>query len=196
LIVSTLLIASILWLGREPNTQLQFDRTVPVQISEDTLKRALTEVPFWNRWFHYAGKVERIDLTGAPMPGPDQVVEKGAWMRILIDPKKGEKRKFFLTVEVTDYQPNQKISFQLKEDQSGKWQRLFSEMTWSLEVLPKTDKLPLRLHGTAVATTRSFRARFWGRLSEKILMNQIYLPDLISLAEFTLEPKEVPPTAY
>ncbi len=191
------LVGATLWLGREPNSDLVFDRTVPITVSVHVIERALGEIPFWQRWFHGVGKVERIDMFERPMAGPEQTPEKGALIRFLVDPKKGPSRRFFILAEVTEYIPHQKIGLRLKDDRSGKLSRLFSQVNWNLEIIPAEGKRPALLHGSAVARTHTFRARFWGRLAERILMNQVYLPDLITLAEFALQPiEEAPPSAY
>ena len=193
---SLLLFGGAQYLGREPNFTLQFDRVVPLTTSPDVLKRALHEVPLWARWFHTMGKVERVDITESPMAVPDQTPEKGALIRFLIDPKKGDHRKFFLFAEVIDYVPEKKLSLRLRDDRSGKLHKLFNQVIWELEVIPAEGKLPVRLHGSARATSNSFRARFWGRSAEKVLMNQVYFIDLIGLAEFSLTEQEQLQMAY
>ncbi len=62
--------------------------------------------------------------------------------------------------------------------------RLFDHLEWRLDFFPSPQgKEGGVIHASAIAHTRHWRSRFFGRIAEKIVMNQIFYPDLVKLAE-------------
>jgi hypothetical protein len=164
--------ALLLFFSRGPDIDLHFYRVIPSAMEVTRIERNLGATSRWPQWFHSLQKVT---------PVSNQAIQPGSVFELQILPHRGGSKPFVLTMEVTDYIPAQKLSLKLIHDSSSKLTRLFDQLNWEIQILP--DPQGSRIIGSAVAHTKTWRARLFGRISEKILMNQIFYPDLIRLAE-------------
>lgn len=157
-----------------PNQELHFTREVKSKLDPTRLDRNLSSTTRWPQWFY---SLSEVQSPGAPLPK----VEKGSILELQMDPKKGQSKKFKLTAEVTEYRPGELIQLKILDDSTGKLTRLFDTLEWKVEFLPNDQGSLIR--GTAKAHTRHWRSRFFGRIAERILMNQVFYPNLIKLSE-------------
>jgi hypothetical protein len=175
---------------------LTFVREVPTALPVETLSLSLSSVGNWSKWFFNAGKVERIDLASRPLPLAEQTLVQGAVIRLEILPHKGEHRgSFDLLVQVSQYEPGRRVVLELIKDQSSRISRLFDKVQWTIELVPAGDagKPSLMIRGTETTHTHHWRARLFAGLSERILLNQVFYPDLMALGQFT---QPLPPNPF
>lgn len=169
--------------GQGPDRDLVFTREAPTSLSAETLKQTVWSLNNWPRWFHSLNKAERMDIAGRPFPQRDQSVETGALIRLEIRPHRGERRgSFELLTRVVEYDPGKTLMLQIVEDRSGRVFKLFDRLLWKIELLPGGQPI---IRGTETVRTRSWRARVLSRLAERIVLNQLFYPDIMALAEFT-----------
>ncbi len=171
-----------LFLSQGPDFDLVLDRRIPSKLSAEHLDRNLSSPSRWTQWFHSLSQVI----------GPN-TVEKGAQFTLKIDPKKGKRKQFDLQARVIDFIPGRLLRLEITQDSSGRLTHLFDHLEWKIEIEPVESNRPLRvrsgpppqsmIRGLGVAHTHHWRARLFGRLAEKIVMNQVFYPNLIQLAD-------------
>ena len=170
LILFGVLVCEGVFLSRSPDVTLTLDRRLRSSLTPDRIDRNVASPSRWTQWFYSLAQVV----------GPESL-QKGALLTLKIDPKKGQKKKFELQAEVIDYIPSRLLHLKITDDSSGRITHLFDHLEWKLEIEP-TEKGSI-LRGSAMAHTHHWRARFFGRMAEKILMNQVFYPNLIQLAD-------------
>ncbi|MGZ3687196.1 MAG: hypothetical protein ACXWP5_15460 [Bdellovibrionota bacterium] len=189
----------VIWLvsvAQGPDLTLHFERNVPSDESVEDIGNAIQHITEWPKWFYSTVNAQAVDLTGTPYPMADQVVMRGSLVRLYVDPHKGRWKKFEVNAAVTDYVPNQRIQMHFLNDTKGKINRLFDRLDWTITIEKRDGKT--WLHGVADAHTCHWRSRFFGRVAEKILMNNVFYPDLFKLAELKRPPAAnplMPPSA-
>ncbi len=167
LIVGSLLaLASTLAGG--PDRELRFERRVPWNGSMEQMNQAMNDPERWTQWFYGLDHVERA---GKGLLKPGQKLE------LAIDPKKGAWKKFSVSVKVTAVGTARRphLALEVLGDSKGKLQKVFSGIRWEVTA----DEHAVT--GRAWATTRSWRSRLLSRLSERIVMNQVFYPDVMRL---------------
>jgi hypothetical protein len=175
-------------LGRGPNFTLDWKREVP---SKETIAAISVGFRDTRNWpvFHHALKSVSLFENGKPVEGFERVVP-GMVAVFVIEPKDKEWKRFEIKAQVLPPNPGEAFRFRMLEESSGKTTRLLDGVEWWVGVRPATEaeresgNLSYTFGG-ATAVTKTSRARFLGRLSPKILMNQIYPVDLVRLANFT-----------
>ena len=161
-----------------PDQELHFTREIPSALSPERLNRNIESVSRWPEWFY---SLDKATLTNPVAHSPEGIIQPGSLIQLHIDPHKGPFRKFDLTVQVTQYVPNQMMEIKIVQDSSGRLPNLFDSVFWKLEFL-RTEKGSL-IRGTAKAHTCHWKSRFFGKIAEKIMMNQIFYINVIKLAE-------------
>jgi hypothetical protein len=170
---------------------LVFTREVPTSLPPETLNQSIGMVPLWTNWFYTVGQAERIDIMGRALPLSNQKPVQGALIRLEIQPHRGEHRgSFDLLLKVADYVPGKFVTLKLAQDQTGRITRLFDSLEWKIEFLPGV------IRGTETAHTSHWRSRLFAALSQRILMNQLFYPDLMALGQFTQPLSPNPYPAY
>jgi hypothetical protein len=159
-----------LLMAQAPDVTLTLDRRIRSSLSPERLERNIGSPCRWTQWFYSLAQVN----------GPD-TIEKGALFTLHIDPNKGNKKKFELEAQVIDYIPSRLLHLKITRDSSGRLTHLFDQLEWKIEIDPIENGAVL--HGMVLAHTHHWRARLFGRLAEKILMNQVFYPNLIQLAD-------------
>jgi hypothetical protein len=170
-------------LAQGPDRDLRFVREVPVEVSPQAVNLSLWTLSNWHKWFFSMASVQRVDLQGLPLPLSEQNLVAGAHLLFHVDPKKGKHRRFDLLVVVTQYVPGSRVDLRILSDSSGRLTRLFDPLEWHLALLPPNGATPLRVEGVQTVRTHHWRSRLFAALSERILMNQIFYPDLLKLAK-------------
>ncbi len=172
--------------AHEPNLDLQFLREVPSSVEPSRLARNLESTHRWPQWFHSLESAQIKTSQPESLNGKFEnfsEIRKGSRVLLHFDPKKALKAPFDLTAEISEYIPGKKLSLKIIEDSTHRLTRILDQIEWSVEILPGPKGSLIR--GTATAHTLHWRSRLFGRLSQRILMNQIYYPDLMKLAELT-----------
>lgn len=163
--------------SQSPDQELHWSRTLPSRLSQDRLDRNLSSTTRWPEWFFSLAKVETI---GGPTLGKSEI-QNGSILNLKIDPKKGKRKQFDLSVEVANYIPGRELTLRVLKDSSGRLNKLFDLLEWKIELLPREGGSYVR--ATAKAHTCHWRSRLFGRLAEKIVMNQIFYPNLLKFVE-------------
>lgn len=177
--------ACLIYLGSGADRDLHFTREVPTQLPIETLDQSIHSISNWPKWFHTLAKAERVNLMDTPLPTVDQEAKTGALVMLNFDPGKGARKRFRLLVQVAEYVPRKSITLRLARDETTKIVRMVEGLEWKIEFKPGPSPGETRIWGTATARTRSWRGRFFGNLSERILMNQLFYPDVMALGLFT-----------
>ena len=179
----------VLVLASGPDQTLDFDRVIPSSLAPERLGRYLATPTRWPRWFFTLSEVQNLNASTD--------VQVGFRFVLKMDPRKGERRKFDLKVEVVRYEPNRRLELRILEDSSGRLTRMFDSLLWTIEIEPlPTGSL---LHGHSQVHTRSWKGRVFGQIARKILLNQTFYPNLMQLSElhqpFSLDVPELPRSA-
>lgn len=159
-----------------PDRNLTLVRDVPSRAPVGVLAERVTDLKQWPSWFHYLDEAHALPDAKAPL-------QAGTDLKLRIDSHKTPWSGFELIARVEEYVPGSRFRLRVLEDSSQKLTRLFENIEWAVEIQPAGTGS--RVLGTATARTRNWRSRIFGALVEKILMHQIFYPDLIKLAEFT-----------
>jgi hypothetical protein len=190
--------AWVIYLGTRPDFDLHFTRYVPSSATSKLLSLALDDLSQWPRW-HYSLKSAQI-VDDAGNPTSEQKLFDGARLLLNIDPGKGPWKRVQILTRVLAYVPGDFVRLGIVSDSKGKIAQLLEQLEWQINVLPAPPESedPKRryksaVRGTAKARTTSFRARVFGAVTEKIVMTQVFYPDLIKLAEID-SPESTSPT--
>jgi hypothetical protein len=169
-----------------PDLELHFIREVSSPLSTQWIDRNLASPLRWPGWFFSLREAKILDQ--APL-------QAGSTLEFFIDPKKVKWKQFQIRLKVINYIPGRLLKLTILEDSSQRLTQLFSHLDWTIELIPQGQGTLIR--GSATAKTHHWRSRLFGRLAQRILMNQVFYPDLIKLAQlkqpFSVEPKLAPP---
>jgi hypothetical protein len=174
--------ATIAILSSGPDFDVHLTREVPSDLDAKTLGQAIALTRDWPKWFYSLESAQILDRSGRADPATEQKINPGSVIELTFDPQRGPWRKFNVTVQVTQYVPNQMIQMKVMKDSNHKLTRLLDDLEWKVEILPAVTGAGSLVRGTATARTAMWRSRLFGKLFEKILMNQVYYPDIIHLA--------------
>lgn len=185
LIAGAFLIGAIV-IASGPNQDLSFKREIRSKRTLAELGQELGEISHWKNWFYLLDHVEAMSFGAQAAPTPPETAQSGSFLKLFMDPKKGERKKFALSTKITEYEPNHAIGWQILADSNGKLFKVFDSIFWKVELIPQSDQTVL-IRGTEMAHTKSWRARIFGKIAERILMNQVFYPNLIQLADPKVE---------
>lgn len=181
------------WTARGPDYELTFTREVVSTVPSSSLQKAVEAAVNWPDWHFNTREVTAVDLSGQPYPAKLQLVEKGSLLIFSMEPPKKEWKRFEIKSQVLDYVPGRRLEVRFLEETKGRIQKLLSDFSWTIEFIPQEGGLSTLIRGTARATTLSSRARIIGRLAPRILMNQVFYPDLEKLSRLQFPKDVVPP---
>jgi hypothetical protein len=174
-------VAVLISFAQGPDQVLSFSRMVPSSLDPERIDRNISAVTRWPQWFFSTAEVKILDSSNQAVSSEVQTIQDGSLLKIRIDPKKGERKKFELTAKVVNYLPGKKLDLALVEDSTGRLTRLFDHLNWNIELI-QTEK-GTHIRETTTATTRHWKSRLFGRIAEKILLNQVSYPNILKLAE-------------
>lgn len=156
------------WTASLDDFEIVWHRDVPSAHTPEELGQALEDLELWPV-FHHSLKSASLE---------------GETIRYEIEPFKKEWKRFEMTGKVTERIPGRKLAVELQEDSTGRLTRLFDGYRWSVEIEEAPAEIQARgfktlIRGTAVAHTANWRGRLFGKLSPRILMNQVFYVDLV-----------------
>ena len=181
--------------AREPDRDLVFTREMPSALPVETLATSLDSVLSWPQWHHMTVEARRVDLEGKPVPMALQRASAGARVVFTIEPRRDATRRFTLSAEVVEFVPGKKLRLRLIDDSKNRILKIFSHLDWTIEIekgLPHgapglghqaKESEGTTVRGTLNARTSHWRSRMFSRIAERILLNQVFYPDLRALAE-------------
>jgi hypothetical protein len=176
----------LLVVANGPDFDIEYSREIPSKLSVTYLGKVLGDIQSWPTWFHSAVQADQVDFSETPYPIADQKVVAGARIRLALDVHRPHgKSNLFLGV--LQYVPAQRLSLRVLKDSKSSLTHLFEPLDWTLELtpVPGTQGKPESslIKGTVKARTHSWRARVFGKIAAKALLNQVFYPDLFILAE-------------
>jgi hypothetical protein len=174
-------------LAHGPDMDLTFVRDVPTNLTPEYLDKVINEIPHWPNWFYFGAKANQLDFRGMPYPLQDQNLARGAVIEMLFDPHRLERDRFTLKYQVLEYIPHQKMTIRVVFDSKKALTKLFDRIDWTIEFLPnpraKDAGQGTLIRGTEIVHTSHWRSRLFGRLFPSIFLNQIFYPNLLTLAD-------------
>lgn len=180
------------WGIRGPDFQVQFEREVLSRVPPAQLQKAVANLINWPDWHFNTLSVLATDITGLAYSPKEQVLMKGALLEFSMEPPKKEWKRFVLKAGVIEYAPGRILTVRFVEETKGRIEKLFSNLQWTIEFLPPPSGEGVLIRGRATALTQSARGRFFARLAPRILMNQIFYPDLEKLGKLEFPKDTVP----
>jgi hypothetical protein len=179
------------WEARLPNETLTFSRETISKLELARLAPRLEDVSQWKTWFHSVKDVRVVDSQNHPLAKDQQKAHDGALLEIEIDPGKQGRRHFQLAARIRHFEPGKLLEIEILDDSSGRLTRVFDQLNWKIELTRNSETQQWQIIGTETAHTAHWRSRLFGRLAPRILLNQVFYPDLLVLAN----PEETPPKA-
>lgn len=133
----------------------------------EAIGAAIDHIEDWPKW-HF--QLERARLTDA------KTIRTGAHIEWILKPR--EWKTSIWQIEVRDYQPGHKIRLAFVSDNPPKLERTLKDIEWTVERLPETPDGLTPIRGRVTARTASGRARLLSLVAEKVILNQLFYPDL------------------
>lgn len=177
------------WEARLPDAELTFTREASSHLELAQLSEKLEHVSEWKNWFHSAKEIQLMDSQNHPLPQAEQRPREGALLEIVIDPGRGAYRRFQISAKITRYEPGKCLELEVLDDSTGKIVRLMDHLLWKIELLPDPENKQILIRGTETAHTSHWRSRLFGRLAPRVLLNQLFYPNLMVLANPVTPPK-------
>lgn len=174
----TLWLASI---AHGPAFDLLLTREVPSTLDLKTLSHALHDLAKWPSWFFSLKEAKIVDPQGLDLAADQQFPWVGALIRFKIEPPKKQWKRFEIFLEVTDYVPGKLLVLKLHSDSTNQLTQLFDNFTWKIEFIQEQHSLLIR--GSVSATAKHWRSKLFGAIASRILLNQVFYPNLTRLAE-------------
>lgn len=192
---------SLFWIARGPEKELHFHRETRSSSSIELLEQALQQTSLWPKWFYSLEKVTEV-TSNAQETAVSSPLTPGKTLRLYFNDRKSPWSAMQITVQVLESAPT-RIILKILSDSKGKLTRLFDRLEWEIELQPvpsSSDPSHATLViGKAFGHTSHWRSRLIGTLTEKIIMNQVFHPNVMQLAQIqSLEPlsaseKNTPP---
>jgi hypothetical protein len=181
-------------LSQGDDFEVVFEREVPSAVAPQTLGQALDSVLAWSQWHHITVDARRLDSFGNPLPLTEQNVVPGAIVKFTVEPKQRPERRFELVGRVKAHEPGKKVHVEFVSETKPQVAKLFDRLEWEIELTPGTPhgapQLPpdqaasgTTIRGKMTAHTATWRARLFAKVAKRILMNQVFYPNLTALAE-------------
>lgn len=168
-------------IAHEPDFEIEMIRRVPSKLNPQYLDQALNLVRQWPAWFYDGVSAVVVDEHGAALSKDQQIISKNAYLRLGFKPKKGLHSSYDVIVQVSEYIAREKLRLRVLSDSKNRLNQLFDRLEWEIAFEPQGNGSMIL--GKAVARTRHWRSRVFGRLTPSILLSQIYLPNLFILSE-------------
>ncbi len=179
----TLLGSTVIYLAaiaHGPDFDLEMIREIPTQVKIDEIQKAVSDISTWPQWFHSLKEAQMLDGMGRPLSVRDWNLQPGSLLELSIDPKKGPWKRFKILTSVTQYVPKKELSLRVLKDSSGKLNQIFDRLDWKME-FKETPQGSL-IRGTVSAHAIHWRSKLFGTIAKKILLTQVFYPDLLKLA--------------
>jgi|GEM_PF-696814 len=176
---------TLISIARGPEKDLHFLRETESTTTLTLLSGALQNTAFWPNWFYSLEKVTRLTPDGQEVLPPTPVTQDST-LRLYFNDRKSPWSAMQITAQVLEATPTHLV-LNVLHDTKGKLTRLFNHLEWEIELLPSSsthDSTPrIRVIGKAQAHTSHWRSRLFGTVTEKILMNQVFHPNVMQLAK-------------
>lgn len=166
-----------------PDYTVGFRREVVSRLPESQLSQALLRVRDWPKWFSSVIDAQVVDASDRPLPKDKQLTTPGALILLKVNSGRGYSGPFEIVLQVTRLVPGSFLELKVLDESTGRLFHYFGSIVWRIE-LHREDHAT-RIIGTESVRTANWRSRVFGRIARKIMMSQIFYPDLIKLADPT-----------
>lgn len=158
---------------------LQMKRTVESKLPVETVLSDLHNIHSWTSWFHDGKNVTLLthDQT------PTNLWEQAETLLVQIENPQKQWKRFDLTgklihADLDPTLPIQSVTIQINSDSSKKMTALFENIIWKIAV----DRDHKTITGEVSATPIGTRGKILAWFTPKILLNQIFYPDIMKLS--------------
>lgn len=194
--IPIILVVAISWgliefYSRGPDFEVLWSRNVPSFLPREKLSAALKDTQQWPVFHHELKEVSLFRVAdGVETPVKESTsIEPGMHATLRMEPKGKEWKRYELRAEILAVKPGESVSFRLLPESRGKMTKILADYEWSFSIADAPEAMKTRgylssVEGESKARTLTPRARFFGRVAAKILMNQTYPIDLARLANF------------
>lgn len=165
--VSSILLGLVLLGASLPDRTLEMERVVYSKELPETIAATIDQVEDWPEW-HF--QLEKSRIIG---PSPLVVGSRIEW---ILKPR--EWKIAVWELEVKEYVPGRKVRLAFVRDEPAKLDRTLQQLEWSIERLPETPDHQVPIRGYVTVRTRGARSRLLALVAEKIILNQVFYPDL------------------
>jgi len=146
-------------------------------LAVEELRQELANTKTWPEWHFNAQRLE----TFAQADQSTSTASASSILRLFLEPPKKEWKRFELDLQVDQKSPD-RIDARIIRESKGRLEKLLSDIRWSIELLPAPDGKGTLIRGEALARTTGPKARLLARVVPRIVMNQVFYPDLEALA--------------
>lgn len=194
--ISITLVVAITWgliefYSRGPDFEVLWSRNVPSFLPREKLSAAIKDTQQWPVFHHELKEASLFRVAdGVETPVKETTsIEQGMRATLRMEPKGKEWKRYELRAEIIAVKPGESVSFRLLPESRGKMTKILGDYQWSFSIADAPEGLKTKgylssVEGESSARTLTPRARFFGRVAAKILMNQTYPIDLARLANF------------
>jgi hypothetical protein len=190
-VTAVLIVGSIEYFSRGPDFQVLWSRQIPSLLKKEELAVALGDTKNWPVFHHELKETKLFRMNaGSEVPVTEtNHLETGMHVTFKMEPVAKEWKRYEIRAEITSVEPGKSVAFRLLPESRGKITKVLGDYEWSFSVIDPDEKMKARGYqsaaaGEAHAQTLTGRARFFGRIAAKILMNQTYPVDLARLANY------------
>jgi hypothetical protein len=162
--------------GFGPDFEFTSTKRVIAFHEKETLAAKWMYYSRWVSWFHKLEKVEV--LADDPVPH----VELGQQIKLTMASKRFFHPFVDVQFRVASFDSDRKLGLTFISDSTGRLEKLFSKLEWELELQPESNRRTW-VEAKIKAKTNSWKARIYARLVPRILLNQVFYPNLIAFAE-------------
>jgi nitrogen fixation protein len=179
----TLLGATVIYfasVAHGPDIDIVMVREFPSEVDIEQIHKAVSDISAWPQWFYSLKEAKMLDGFFRPLSIRDWILKPGAIVELSVDPKKGPWKRFTLLTTIVQYVPKKELSMNILKDSSGKLNTAFSRLDWKIEFEPHPKGTLIR--STVSARAIHWRSKLFGTIAKKILLTQVFYPDLLKLA--------------
>ncbi len=190
-VIALVTTGTIEYFSRGPDFEVLWSRSIPSLLKKEDLAVALGDTKNWPVFHHELKETKLFRVNGGtevPVAESNRL-ETGMHVTFKMEPVAKEWKRYEIRAEITSLNPGKSVAFRLLPESRGKITEVLGDYEWSFSVIDPDEKMKARGYlsaaaGEAHARTLTGRARFFGRIAAKILMNQTYPVDLARLANY------------
>ncbi len=164
-------------LAQGPDRELTFTREVVSQFSIDHFEPFIANLSQWPKWHYSLSEAKAMDSSRKELS--TQKLQAKMQVRLKLVPPNRPWKKFEVLLSVLEYDPGRFLHLALLEDSSGRLTTLFDRLEWKIKWIPEGSGTLIQ--GSLLAHTSHWRSRLFGALAQRILLNQLFYPDLIKM---------------
>jgi hypothetical protein len=180
-----LFLGSALWLALPPDEEFEMERVAPATVSSEVLGESLLRLTAWPLWHHHLKKVSLLNVSGEPYPESEQRATPGGMLRFEFENPEKTWKHFTLDAEIVAYEPEKLLKIRVLRDSTARITRLAQGLEWQIQV--QNSEQGAEVRALVRMKSQNWRGRLLGRMTRKILLNQLLKVDVVKLAHLKRE---------